>query len=178
MTVVLLFCIAEEAKPFIHTILSLPETPLALVEQQECPSDESGLRSKLADNEEFTTEFAGASVEDCQKWILKHQDTAMFVEPNIIGIADARTAKDGTILMTWYREMEGENCPPYGVLPPEADSWWDFRVRPEQAPNVLADLNFVAPDVTFPWYFARKDEFTDEDGVFDAVKAARTLKKQ
>lgn len=99
----------------------------------------------------------------------------MFIEPNIAGIADARTAKDGTILMTWYREGEGEECTPYGVLPPKADSWWDFRVQAGHASRVIAALNFVEPDVSFPRYFGRKEEFTDENGVFDAEKADRDM---
>jgi len=101
----------------------------------------------------------------------------MFIEPNIIGIADARTAKDGTILMSYYHEMEGIDFPPYGVLPPRPESFWDFRVRPEHAPLVIAYLCFVAPDASFPMYFGHPEDFTDENGVFDAEKARKSLEE-
>jgi hypothetical protein len=165
----------KDSMQSIPSILNFRENHFSLVESKECPSERSGLKTKLADGEDFDTAFS--SVTDCQNFILENQDTAMFIEPNIAGIADARTAKDGTILMTWYRESEGENCRPYGVLPPKADSWWDFRIRPEQAHIVLAYLSFVASDVSFPLYFARKEEFTDENGVFDAVKAEEATKQ-
>ncbi|KAF2823793.1 hypothetical protein CC86DRAFT_468807 [Ophiobolus disseminans] len=174
MTRTLLFCIAEEAKASIPTILdAVPE--FSLIESQDCPDDESSLKSKLSPDSTFETAFINSSPKDVQNWILEKQDTAMFIEPNIAGIADARTAKDGTILMTWYREGEGEECKPHGVLPPRADSWWDFRVKAEQASRVIAALNFVEPDVAFPRYFGRKDEFTDGEGVFDAEKADRDI---
>ncbi|KAF1936513.1 hypothetical protein EJ02DRAFT_470390 [Clathrospora elynae] len=146
----LLFCIVEEAKP-------------------------SGLKSELAGDEAFETAFVGASEEDCQNLTLKRQDTAMFIEPNIIGIADARTARDDYILMQWYREGEGEHCPPYGVLPPKPNTWWDFRIHPEQADRVIAGLHFVESDVSCPRYFGRKEELTDENGVLDAAKADRMV---
>jgi hypothetical protein len=155
----------------------LKNSPFALVESQECPSDESGWKRKLADNEDFENEFAGASVEDCQKWLLKYQETALFIEPNMIGIADARTAEDGTILVTWYYEIEGCDCPPYGVLPPKPGVFWDFRIRPEQARNVGGDLNYTQSDI-FPFYFGHPKDFTDENGVFDTDKMDQAIKRE
>jgi hypothetical protein len=133
------------------------------------------LKRKLADSQAFESAFIGASVRECQQWLLKQQDTAMFIEANIIGIADARTSQDGTILMTWYFESEGLNIPPYGVLPPKAASFWDWRIRPEQAPSVIGDLCFTQMDI-FPFYFGRRGEFEDENGVFDTEKMDQAVK--
>lgn len=100
--------------------------------------------------------------------MLEKQDEAMFIEPNIIAIADARTARDGTILMQWYSG-------PYAEPPPKSNTWYDFRVDPEGAAKVIASLNFGDPDVIYPTYFGRTEELTDEDGVFNVAKAERML---
>lgn len=47
-----------------------------------------------------------------------------FVEYNIIGIADTRTAQDGTVIMQWLQQLDPIDIPPYGKLPPgPAKSW-------------------------------------------------------
>ncbi|PVH95934.1 hypothetical protein DM02DRAFT_536308 [Periconia macrospinosa] len=183
MTRTLLFCTAEEAKPVryshlicIRGILKAAEHEFWLLESQECPSDSSGLKSQLADDETYdASAFIGASEEDCQAWYQRHVDKVNFIEEESIAIADARTARDGTILIQYYQEVEGEECPPFGVLPPKADTWYDFRIRPEHTARLLANLSHVASDVSFPRYFGRKEEFTDENGVFDPEKADREV---
>ncbi|CAI6334247.1 unnamed protein product [Periconia digitata] len=171
----LLFCTAEEAKTAINSIQSKGRR-IYLVESRECPSDESGFKTEVANEGDVESAFISASEKDCQKWYSDHEATALFIEPNHIVIADARTAKDGTVLLQWYRES-GEECSPYGVLPPESDTWWDYRILPEHIQNVVACLEFVASDVSFPVYIGRKDEFTDENGVFDAEKADQAMAK-
>lgn len=77
--------------------------------------------------------------------------------------------------MLWYGEGEGDDFgPPYGVLPPKSETWYDFRVHPEDATKVVACLGY-APDLSYPYYYARKEEFTDENGVFDVDKADRVM---
>jgi hypothetical protein len=43
------------------------------------------------------------------------------------------------------------------------------------ANQVVAHLNYVEPDVIYSTYFGLKDEITDEDGVFDPVKARHMM---
>lgn len=157
----------------IKTVQSLPKIfgfkycPFALVESKVCPSDRSRLKQQFAEGETLDNAFAGGSVKDCQDWLLAHHDTVKFIEPNIIGVADARTAKDGTILMSWYYDYEGERVdhPPYGLLPPRIGEFWDFRVLSEQANQVVGDLNFTGLDA-YPYYFGCPEDSTDENGVF------------
>jgi hypothetical protein len=110
--------------------------------------------------------------------LLEEQEIAILIALNIIGIADARTARDGTILMQWYHKREGLDDRPTTDQPvyiPSTKHWYDFRVAPENTPKVLVSLRFTEPDIMCPRYFGRKDEFTDENGVFDAVKADRDV---
>jgi hypothetical protein len=151
-------------------ILSVPDHPFLLVESHDPPSDESGWKEKLSDNDAFDTPFVGSSEQDCQTWLLKKQTEFNYIEPNILGIADARTAKDGTISMHWYHHGEGWDIKPYGVLPPKPGSWYEFRIKPENAARLLADLNFVEPDVVYEQYFGHPEDFTDGNGVFDPKK--------
>jgi hypothetical protein len=148
-----------------------------LTESRECPSEADNMKRELADNEPFSSPFIGASNEECQKFLLDYQDIALFLEPNIIGIADARTAVDGTILVQWYNESEGWDLEPYGMLPGKAESFWDFRIRPEDVQEVAACLNFVDPDLVFPVYFGRKEELTSKEGVFD-VEGAKEMMRE
>ncbi|PVH90678.1 hypothetical protein DM02DRAFT_678458 [Periconia macrospinosa] len=176
MSRTLLFCTAEEAKPCIPGILKAAESHFWLLESQECPSDDSGLKHSLAPGEPFhASAFIGASVEDCQKWFHAHVGAVNFIEGYGIAIADARTARDGTISIQYYSWGEPWMFPGYGLLPPNGEAWYDFRIRPEDTPRVIADLGYVGPDVTFPFYFGRREEFTDKNGVFDVAKVTREI---
>lgn len=159
----------------MRTILAVSDYQFFLIESRDCPSDRSGFKTELVNDEAFKTEFVGASEQDCQNWALEKQRETLFIEPNIIAIANARTAKNGTILMQWYHQGEGEDIPPYGILPPKSNTWYDFRIDPENAEKVVSCLNFTEPDVVYPSYFGRKEELTDENGVFDPVKADRII---
>ncbi|PVH90907.1 hypothetical protein DM02DRAFT_678344 [Periconia macrospinosa] len=177
MSRTLLFCTAEEAKPCIPGILKAAESHFWLLESQECPSDDSGLKHSLAPGEPFdASAFIGASVEDCQKWFHAHHGAVNFILGDGIAIADARTAQDGTISMQYYYWGEPWDCHGYGLLPPNGEAWYDFRIRPEDTGSVIADLAYTPGNVNFPFYFGRREEFTDENGVFDVAKVDREFK--
>jgi hypothetical protein len=76
--------------------------PFLLVESRVCPTGAEGFKKGLGDDETFETEFIGASEEDCQRWV--QENTRNFIVADLIAIADARTAKDGTILIQPYQQ--------------------------------------------------------------------------
>ncbi|PGH16847.1 hypothetical protein AJ79_01491 [Helicocarpus griseus UAMH5409] len=184
MTSVLLFCIAEEAKPFMHKILKVrntdgtPPTPIFyLVESNICPSRDEGFKEELQEDESFESDFVGASEEQCKSGALEKQFQVNFIEQNIIAIADARTARDGTILMCFYKQ-EIETVEPlvfeeWGPLPPQTNTWYDFRIDYQGAALMYIGLVYCPPDSAYPAYFGRREQLTDEHGVFDVVKADR-----
>ena len=159
-----------------------------LVESRVCPSTPEGFKNELRDDETFETDFIGASEQDCQSWALEQQSRVNFIEHDIIAIADARGARDGTLLMQWYAaELEplpedaGDpgpafNFPKFGVLPKESNLWYDFRVDYTESVDVIVCLNYVSPDGVYPVYFGLKEELTDERGVFDVVRARRLVR--
>ncbi|KAF2277203.1 uncharacterized protein EI97DRAFT_397220 [Westerdykella ornata] len=176
----LLFCVAEDAKPFIHRILD--GNYLCLVQSCDVPSDPTGFKTQLKEGEDFETEFIGASQEDCQKWTREKSAQVNFINPYVLVIADERTARDGTISAQFYSEGMGKEdeempleFPGYGVLPPKSDTWYDYRIDPKAFFRLSAALDSTAIDVAYPIYYGRKDELTDENGVFDVIKAFRTI---
>jgi len=189
MTRILLFCIADEAKPFVRKALDVKlvvgslSTPIFfLVESHVCPSSEDGFKVELKDNETFETDFISASEQDCQKWTLEKQFQVNFIEQNIIAIADARSTRDGTLLIQFYDE-ELDNSEPlefgeFGELPREHNKWYDFRVDYKGASLVTVDLTNGPIDYVYPVYFGRKEELTDKHGVFNVAKADRLVRGQ
>ena len=207
MTHVLLFCVSEEAKAVRYSTLPLCRyitltvktsfvrdvlnsdiyggnaraqgTPggFYLVESREGPPDGQRLREQLQEDETFETDFIGATPEECQRWADEWSRHDRSTYGRILAIVDARSAKDGTILMQNYVQ------PPagtgyfifggYGILPPETNVWYDFRVDYYQAGKVVDALHYVAPDVTWPFWYGNKERFTDEDGVFDVQECDR-----
>jgi hypothetical protein len=136
----------------------------------------------LKDDEPFETDFIGASEEDCQQWVQENAPKTNFIVPDLIGIADARSAKDGTILIQAlqpdlppYEEEYG--FPPFGILPPpdRRNTWWSYRVDLKDAPEALLDLGeFGVIEAALP-YYGYKDRLTDECGIFNVGKANRIL---
>jgi hypothetical protein len=63
--------------------------------------------------------------------------------------------------------------PGFGILPPKRDAWYDYRIRYNEFDDIHAALCYLAPDLRYPVYFGRKEELTDEHGVFDIVRAGR-----
>jgi hypothetical protein len=143
-----------------------------LVESREGPPDGQRLRKQLKDNETFETDFIGATPADCQRWANERCRHDRSSYDTLIAIVDARSAKDGTLLMQKYVQppagTEEFTFGGYGVLPRETNVWFDFRVDIRHAERIIAALSYISPEVTYPFYYGNKERFTDENGVFDA----------
>jgi hypothetical protein len=142
------------------------------------PATRQGFKKELKEDESFESEFIGATVQECRDWLLGHQYQHNFVEQDLIAIVDARSATDGTILMSAYvRDLEGVilEFGEYGVLPRERDTWYDYRIAHEGADDLWSNLYFNSPGNVYPVYFDQKEALTDEHGVFDYVEANRLL---
>lgn len=127
----------------------------------------------MGDDEAFGDGFIGASVQSCQNWALEVQFQDKSIEQDVIAVADARTARDGTIsIQVYFRDVSIE-FPGYGTLPPRCNTWYDFRVDYRGSVEVIRQLYFGPPDSVYPVYFARKKELVDENGVFDVKRATR-----
>lgn len=128
-----------------------------LVESQVCPNKEEKFKTKLKNDEPLKSEWLGASAQDCQKWTLEKQYQVNFIEQDIIIIVDARSAEDDTLLIQYYsrqiNNLKPFEFPGFGALPREYDVWYDFRIDPRWASEIVAGLQWVAPDVSFPRYF-------------------------
>jgi hypothetical protein len=131
-------------------------------------------------NEPFETDFIGASEEDCQKWAHENGYRVNFIVPHLIGIADARSAKDGTILIQVHQHdvspgEEDPGFPLFGILPPpdKKNTWWSYRVNFKDAPEALLDLGECGIIEAALPYYGYKDRLTDEYGVFNVEKAKR-----
>jgi hypothetical protein len=161
---------------------TVPTRIFYLVKSHICPSDYEGFKTELKYDETFETDFIGASEQDCQKWALEKQFQVNFIEQDTIAIADARSARDDTLLIQSYaRELD----PPepalefgeFGVLPREHNTWYDFRIDYKGADWVVIHLTKNGPlDSIYPTYFGRKEELTDERGIFNVAKAKRLVR--
>jgi hypothetical protein len=153
-----------------------------LVESHVCPSNYEGFKLELKDDETFETDFIGASEQDCQKWALEKQFQVNFIEQDIIAIVDARSARDDTLLIQYYaRELDPLDPPEpalefgeFGVLP--RNTWYDFRIDYKGADWVHIHLMYGPIDSVYPTYFGRKEELTDERGVFNVAKAEHLVR--
>jgi hypothetical protein len=65
--------------------------------------------------------------------------------------------------------------PGFGILPPKRNTWYDFGINYKRAPLVLIHLCYGPIDSVYPTYFGRKEELTDEHGVFDVAKVDRLV---
>ena len=115
-----------------------------LAESRICPKTYSDFKQELKDGEDFTSEFFGASKQECQEWLLNNQLEVNFIERDILVIADARSAKDNTVLITQYID-EGIEFEDFGVLPAKGDTWYDFRVDYRFVDQVHASLYYGQP---------------------------------
>jgi hypothetical protein len=75
-----------------------------LVQSRLCPTSSEEFELRLLDDETIETDFIGASEEDCQQWVKENAARVNFIAPDLIAIADARSAKDGTILIQVYQD--------------------------------------------------------------------------
>jgi hypothetical protein len=169
----------------MHKILALRDYTTSsakeflLAESRVCPTSLDDFVTTLGENETFETDFIGASEKVCQQFM--KQNYRNFITTDQITIADARTAKDGTILIQVYQEeapLYDEDVPPwpgFGILPPRDrdNTWWSYRVNLEHAPQALLDLGgFGVLEAALP-YYGYKDRLTDKRGVFNVTKAGR-----
>jgi hypothetical protein len=154
---------------------------LYLVESRICPAESKGFKHELGNGETFETEFIGASEEDCQKWERENSDKVNFINPALIAIADARTAKDQTLLIQLYQlpvlpTPENElPWPEIGEIPTpdKENTWWSYRVSFKDAPEAILALGPEGIDENDLPYYGLKDRLTDENGVFNVAKARR-----
>ena len=148
-----------------------------IVESRKGPPNGQRLRDQLPDNETFETDFIGATAADCQEWAAERCSLDRASIESLVAIIDARSAKDGTLLMQKYEppleDLEPLTFGGYGALPRETNTWYEFRVDHRQAGLVLAALTMTSPGVTYPIYYGNKERFTDEHGVFDVQEADR-----
>ena len=91
-----------------------------LVESNVCPDRREGVKIELQDGEPFHSDFIGASKEQCKNWALEkwYQAKVKFIEPNVIAIADERSARDGFLLMSFYYPEVSQEEPTF-----EFDGW-------------------------------------------------------
>ncbi|KAF2716566.1 hypothetical protein K431DRAFT_298562 [Polychaeton citri CBS 116435] len=159
MAACLLFCISEDTKAVDCLIQDSPKGT-ELMSEVQSPLDGEEHKTQLKNNEPFDSDFIGAAPEDCQKWLFGRQSHDRSVDQNLVAVVDARG----------YEPLEFGR---YGALPAAANVRYDFRINYCQAGNILAALQHVAPDVTYPTYCGNKDKFMDEHGVFDVCEADR-----
>jgi hypothetical protein len=145
-----------------------------LVESKVCLDRSTGFKSQLQDGEPFGSEFIGASKEECQSWAKSNWNDVNFISKNIIAIADERSARDGTLLLSYYCSTS-ENAQlefkGWGPLPPKSDTWYDFRIEPVGSDDLHTDLFFAPIETAYPTYFGHPEKFTNKTGVFDVFKA-------
>lgn len=149
-----------------------------LVDSHTLPKNDEKFRMELGENETFETDWIGASEQDCQKWTLEKQYQVNWISQDVIAIADARSARDDTILIQFHSRVEPEPLEfgRYGVLPQEQNTWYNFRVELSKADPVLCSLSEGAFDCVYPVYFGHKEMLTDVHGVFDVDKAERLVR--
>ncbi|CAG9939838.1 unnamed protein product [Clonostachys rosea f. rosea IK726] len=198
MSEILLFCTAQEAKPLAAKISKYVKTTegydnaLAIVKFRDDVSADEKFETPDA-NGSFETQWIGASVGDVRAWVLDHQEKLReneAVDANLVAILDDRSASDETIQMDYYQDRPGlpfresglhpeEGGPPYTedeILPRKSDAWYSFRIRYQHFHQLVADLTGVtSAEVVFPYYFRQKDEFVNEQGVFDLDKVFDAL---
>ncbi|KAF2098155.1 hypothetical protein NA57DRAFT_76949 [Rhizodiscina lignyota] len=126
----LLFCIADEAKPFARKLLHARDPRnFYLADSRACPSERPRLKTELKDDETLETDFIGASEEDCQQWSLEMGPQVKFIEYDIIAIADARSAKDDILSLQYYPLFEEPvEYEKFGPLPPRLNVGNNFRI--------------------------------------------------
>lgn len=108
-------------------------------------------------------------MEDCGSWALKQQDINSSIEKDVIAIIDNQSIKDQTIIMALYTRQGIQN---FLRQDQEINTWYGFRVPLSKSRDIIT----LIPIYGNPWelygvYFWRKEELTDEHGIFDIDKA-------
>ncbi|KAF2149145.1 hypothetical protein K461DRAFT_324551 [Myriangium duriaei CBS 260.36] len=110
MSGIALFCIAQEALPFVRVVSGMEAQQgvysFWLVDSQAGPPLDRTFRNKLGEDEVFHTDFIGASHQDCQGWMLDHQKEVSWMNHNFFVLLDARSADDNTVVV-WKFKSRG-----------------------------------------------------------------------
>lgn len=150
------------------------KSPLCLAESRLFPTQPEDLKTELDENEPIMTEFIGTSLQDCQSWIRDHCDQNTGLEYNQLFVADAHSARDNTILASVYpTSISFGDVEDTKVLPPQADTWYDFRIDYKDIMYFYIHIAKGEPDLVYYLYFAHPERCTDEHDVFSVTKAKR-----
>ncbi|OAL42828.1 hypothetical protein IQ07DRAFT_686140 [Pyrenochaeta sp. DS3sAY3a] len=185
MTRIPLLCIEEEARAVIYRVLDAvrPEQPprvgvLSYIQSRGPLGKDAGENTKVPHNQSVDSEFIGATEQECRQWFIDHYFEYPMLSATLLAIADARTARDGTIYLQYYCWEDSQfDFPPFGLLPQKPSTWYNYRIDVKGTDEVYTKLLFVELDVSFPTYFGRKEELTNAQGIFDTVKADRIICK-
>ncbi|KAI1739743.1 hypothetical protein F4680DRAFT_466251 [Xylaria scruposa] len=185
MSYKLLFCTAEEAKPFVHQVLQddgqkelAPPgntyLPYFLVQSTKLDAQDHKFVQQLAPDDDFDTDFIGASVEECGAWAHEQTEKDNRINSEVIVIIDAQSAKDHTVILSWYaRKVHG----PFLAPGQDINTWYQFRIPPLKVFSLEVDFTMQLPSEYFGVLLHRKDELTDENGVFDYDRAKELILK-
>ncbi|KAI0147789.1 hypothetical protein GGR57DRAFT_505394 [Xylariaceae sp. FL1272] len=177
MTKTILFCIADEAKAFVPKVLRAEATlcpngtsPYRLAESRRDLPPGKQMRDQLKEGEEFDNDFIGASPEECGAWLLEQQAKVKYLDEDCMVILDARSSQDETVTYWQYIPNYLARYMGQGL---EANVWYSFRVPYLKVGDLAPHISPTTadPDETFGVYFWRKDELTDNNGIFDVDKA-------
>lgn len=146
-----------------------------LVESSVGPSKDNHCRRTATEDNPIQSDFIGTSVQVCQQWVLEKQYQDNAVEKDIFVIADERTCRDDTVLVEVYNQHNWDFGGPE-KLPQELNKWYEFRVHYDEVFSVQIALNSdLPPDISYPTYYGRKEELTDEYGIFNVSGAEKLL---
>ncbi|KAK7931216.1 hypothetical protein PG985_001928 [Apiospora marii] len=145
--------------------------PYYLAETRQGPSEGGQpFREHLAAGEPFANDFLGASVEECGAFELAQQDKDDLTEDCRMVLLDARSARDKTVLVCYYVR------PVYAFMmrrDQKGEAWYTFRVPYTRVAKLCSYFPPVGDaDETWGAIFHRKEELTDEQGVFDVERAS------
>lgn len=124
----------------------------------------------LKDGQSFESDFTGAPLDECRSWALRqHNNPAM--DADSIAIVDAQSIRDQTVTLELYVSGVENKALRRDQRP---DSWHGFRVPYQKLFQLLAQITEDF-DETWGVCFHRKEELTDENGVFDLDRAIELI---
>ena len=130
--------------------------------------------TKKPSSPSFPSSFA--STAECKDWLLHNQYSVNFINQNIMFVADARSAKDETLLAYTYCERTMRLGPNHEwVLPPKAKTWYEWRIRYQDALMFQVHMQEGELNETWSLFYLRAEEIMDEDGVVDMEKATKIV---
>ncbi|KAH8680675.1 hypothetical protein BX600DRAFT_2737 [Xylariales sp. PMI_506] len=178
MAYTMLFCVDEEAKALAPKILSSFSDDWAqcfryyLAEKKEGPAPGESFRDSLPEGESFETDFINATLEECGSWVLQQQEHNNRMDQDVLAILDKRSAKDETVVLGFYlRDVVAEFLRP----DQKANQWYSYRVPYQKVPKICSHLPYGFEVESYGVYLHRKEELTDEQGIFDLDKAMELI---